>query len=69
MFLEPRRSRADPSSIHGHVLPKEEQHARFRAADFCIPINTIMDCVITETSDEDEFELPDLDLDALMEDL
>jgi hypothetical protein len=50
-------------------FPKEEQHARFRAADFCIPINTIMDCVIPETSDEDEFELPDLDLDALMEDL
>ena len=43
--------------------------SKYRAADFCIPINTIMDCVIPETSDEDEFELPDLDLDALMEDL
>ena len=41
--------------------------SKYRAADFCIPINTIMDCVIPETSDEDEFELPDLDLDALME--
>ena len=52
-------------------FPKEEQHARFRAADFCIPINTIMNCVITETvGDEDsEMEFPDLDLENLLEDL
>jgi len=49
-------------------FPKEEQHARFRAADFCIPIEAVAN-LVTETVDEDEFELPDLDLDALMEDL
>jgi len=52
-------------------FPKEEQHARFRAADFCIPIDTIMDCVISETDigGEGDLEFPDLDLDKLMEDL
>jgi len=51
-------------------FPKEEQHARYRAADFCIPIDTIMDCVISETigDDDDECELPDLDLDTLFSD-
>jgi len=50
-------------------FPKEEQHARFRAADFCIPIDTIMDCVITGTADDGELDLPDLDLDKLLEDM
>jgi len=51
-------------------FPKEEQHARYRAADFCIPIDTIMSSVISETFEEDEdCELPDLDLDKLFEDM
>lgn len=50
-------------------FPKEAQHARFRAADFCIPIDTIMESVITETSEEDmDLEFPDLDLDKLFDD-
>jgi len=49
-------------------FPMECQRARFRAADFCIPVDTLMNCVSSETSD-DTIELPEFDLDSLMEDL
>jgi len=38
------------------------------AADFCIPVDTLLNCVSSET-DEDTIELPEFDLDTLMEDL
>jgi len=52
-------------------FPKEEQHARFRAADFCVPVGTLLDNEVVETPsvDDEDFELPDLDLDTLMSDL
>jgi len=49
-------------------FPVEVQRARFRAADFCIPVDTLLNCVSSET-DEDTIELPEFDLDTLMEDL
>jgi len=48
-------------------FPKEAQHARERAADFCIPLDSIMDLI--EPSEAMDFDLPDLDFDALMEEL
>jgi len=49
-------------------FPKEAQHARVRAADFCIPIDSILD-LIDDGDALDDIDLPDLDIDALMEDL
>lgn len=50
-------------------FPKEEQHARFRAADFCIPTTSLFDVdVPMETASVDDTELPDLDLDTLFSD-
>lgn len=46
-------------------FPAEAQHARFRAADFSIPLDTIMDCVISET--DGEKDLPDLSLEGLLD--
>jgi len=46
-------------------FPNEAQHARYRAADFCIPIDTILDCVISET--DGEIDLPEVDLDGLLD--
>jgi len=52
-------------------FPKEEQHARYRAADFCIPAGTLVDELVETPGFEgdEDMELPDLDLDTLMEDL
>ena len=51
-------------------FPKEEQHARYRAADFCIPADTLLTCMAEQSVDlTDEIDLPDMDLDKLFEDL
>ena len=63
------RAKTCHSSFWVMYFPKEEPHARFRAADFCIPIDIIMDCVNLERTDDIELDLPDLDLDKLLEDM